>query len=65
MPADDHKLFAEIKDKCLAMGLVVTKSEIVRAGLKYFAGLDDKKLEQIIKAVPEYDSSEFRLIKIK
>lgn len=53
MPAEDHKLFVEIKDKCLGMGLVVTKSEIVRAGLKYFAGLDDKKLEQIIKAVPK------------
>lgn len=53
MPADDHALFAEIQKKCLGMGMVVTKSEIVRAGLKFFADLDDTKLQKIIKDVPK------------
>jgi hypothetical protein len=53
MPSDDHALFAKIQKKCLAQGMVVTKSEIVRAGLKYFADLKDGELIKIIKAVPK------------
>lgn len=53
MPTDDHALFAEIQKKCLEMGLVVTKSEIVRAGLRYFADLEATKLQKIIKEVPK------------
>ena len=53
MPAEDHALFSEIQQKCLGMGIVVTKSEIVRAGLKFFAELDDAKLQKIIKDVPK------------
>lgn len=53
MPSGDHTLFAEIQKKCLSQGMVVTKSEIVRAGLKYFADLKDAELMKIIKAVPK------------
>lgn len=53
MPSEDHALFVEIQKKCLAVGIVVTKSEIVRAGLKYFANLKDAELGEIIKAVPK------------
>jgi hypothetical protein len=53
MPAEDHELFAEIQRKCLSIGMVATKSEIVRAGLKYLANLDNDTLQEIIKAVPK------------
>ena len=53
MPAADHAFFSGIQKRCLGMGMVVTKSEIVRAGLKFFAELDDAKLQKIIKDVPK------------
>lgn len=53
MPAEDHELFAVIQRKCLSIGIAATKSEIVRAGLKHLAGIDNDKLQEIIKAVPK------------
>ncbi len=53
MPAEDHRLFAEIQQKCLAQGISITKSEIVRAGLKYIAGLPATDLAAIVKTVPK------------
>lgn len=53
MPAEDHELFALIQKKCLSLGMVVTKSEILRAGLKYLAEQNDKSLEKIIRTVPK------------
>lgn len=53
MPAEDHELFAVIQRKCLSVGMAATKSEIVRAGLKHLASLDNDTLQEIIKAVPK------------
>lgn len=53
MPSEDHQLFAEIQSKCLALGIIVNKSEIIRAGLRHLAATDNKTLEKIIKAVPK------------
>jgi hypothetical protein len=53
MPVEDHELFAVIQRKCLSVGMAATKSEIVRAGLKHLASLDNDKLQEIIKAVPK------------
>ncbi len=53
MPAEDHRLFAEIQQKCLAQGINVSKSEIVRAGLKYIVGLSASDLAAIVKTVPK------------
>ena len=54
MPAGDHAIFHQIQQRCLGLGIVVTKSEIVRAGLKFFAELvDDAKLKKIITDVPK------------
>jgi hypothetical protein len=53
MPEEDHALFGIIQKKCLSMGIVATKSEILRAGLKYLAEQNDKSLEKIIQAVPK------------
>ena len=53
MPAEDHDLFAEIQKKCISLGIVVTKSEIVRAGLKHLSSIPEVNLEEIMKAVPK------------
>lgn len=53
MPEEDHELFGVIQKKCLSLGIVATKSEILRAGLKFLAEQDDKSLEKIIRAVPK------------
>lgn len=53
MPEEDHALFGIIQLKCLSLGIVATKSEILRAGLKLLAEQDDKSLEKIIRTVPK------------
>jgi hypothetical protein len=53
MPEDDHALFAVIQGRCLSIKLVVSKSEILRAGLKFLSGLDDKNLEEAMKSIPK------------
>ena len=53
MPEEDHALFGIIQKKCLSMGIVATKSEILRAGLKYLATEDEKKLGEIIRSIPK------------
>jgi hypothetical protein len=53
MPEEDHALFGVIRQKCLSLGIVATKSEILRAGLKYLAEQGDESLEKIIRAVPK------------
>ena len=53
MPVEDHELFAVIQKKCLSLGIVATKSEILRAGLKYLAEQDGEALEKIIRSVPK------------
>ena len=53
MPAHDHEKFSLIQKRCLDMGIVITKSEIVRAGLNHFAELDDTKLKKLMEAVPK------------
>src|SRR5688500_12676831 len=53
MPEEDHKLFSVIQKKCLVLGIVATKSEILRSGLKHLSEQNDKSLEKIILAVPK------------
>lgn len=63
MPAIDHDLFAEIQKRCVSIGIVVTKSEIVRAGLKFMAEIDEERLKDIVLAVPKLKTG--RPIQIK
>ena len=53
MPAHDHEKFSLIQKRCLDMGIVVTKSEIVRAGLNHFFEIEDSKLKKIMETVPK------------
>ncbi|MBD3557526.1 hypothetical protein H6S82_01415 [Planktothrix sp. FACHB-1355] len=65
MPATDHEKFALIQKKCLEMGIVVTKSEIVRAGLNYFSDLGNQELKKIIESVPKLKTGRPTTKKIK
>lgn len=56
MRAEDHQLFAEIQSRCLKVGINVTKSEIVRAGLNYLAELDVSDLKKIVMGIPKIKS---------
>ena len=53
MPAHDHEKFSLIQKRCLEMGIVVTKSEIVRAGLNHLTEIGEDKLKKIMQAVPK------------
>jgi hypothetical protein len=48
MPAFDYDLIEPIKRKCLQAGVVVNKSEILRAGLKALTAMAEKDLLKIV-----------------
>ncbi len=50
-PEHDYRLIAEIQNRCLQSRIAVTKSEIVRAGLKALSTLPDTKLVQAMSTV--------------
>lgn len=47
-PPADHALLAEIRKRCIAVGTVVSKSQIVRAGLHALAALPNSDLASTI-----------------
>ena len=51
MPAADYDKIAALKKKCLAMGISVKKSELLRAGLGVLECLSTKDLAQAVGTV--------------
>jgi len=51
MPEHDYGKLAELKRKCLAGGVQVKKSELLRAGLLALEALEDKKLLSVVAQV--------------
>jgi hypothetical protein len=51
MPAREYARIAELKKRCLAAGVAVKKSELLRAGLAAIHELPDDRLAQAIAAV--------------
>ena len=45
-PQEDYLDIKRLQDRLISMGLVITKSEALRLGLKAALGLDDKALEE-------------------
>ena len=43
-PRDDHRLFAELQQRCFAAGFSASKSELVRAGLHALAAMPGEAL---------------------
>lgn len=50
-PEHDYRLITEIQNRCLQSRIAVTKSEILRAGLKALSALPDTKLAKAVSAV--------------
>ena len=45
MPENDHQLIGKIKAQCLKKGFVISKSEVIRAGIHSLNSLSDKELK--------------------
>lgn len=53
MPVEDYKLLSELKKKCLSKGIVVKKSELLRAGLKSLSQMNQTSLKKILSELSE------------
>ena len=51
LPESDYALFASMKARCLAKGVEVKKSELLRAALRQLSGLDDPMLIAVMAQV--------------
>jgi hypothetical protein len=51
MPADDYALIGKMKKRAIAAGRDMKKSELLRAGLKALAGMNDAAYSQALGAV--------------
>ncbi|TKC92661.1 hypothetical protein FAZ69_03055 [Trinickia terrae] len=51
MPKHDFEKIAELKATCLKNGVVVKKSELLRAGLAALAALPEKKLLAVVASI--------------
>lgn len=51
MPEEDYRKLAELKDRCLAGGQKVKKSELLRAGLALLGSLPAKRLLAAVASV--------------
>ena len=51
MPESEYKLIATIKKRCIAKGLAVKKSEVLRAAISYFANQSDDYIKATVGAL--------------
>lgn len=51
IPEGDYALIAKVKKDCMKAGVEANKSEIVRAGLKLLAGMNQTELKDALGAV--------------
>jgi hypothetical protein len=47
MPVSDYQLITQIRERCLASGIVVTKSEVLRAGLHALTSMPPEDLVRL------------------
>lgn len=53
MPENEYRILSEIKKKCLAGGIDVKKSELLRAGLQSLAGMSQAALKKQLSKLAE------------
>ena len=53
MPASDYKRIAEIRSRALTAGIGVTKSKVLRAGLRLLDALPVEQLKEVLAAVED------------
>ena len=51
IPENDYGLIKVLKQKCLALGIHVKKSELLRAGLHALNNMNDKNLSGLIDSI--------------
>lgn len=51
MPGFDYDLIWTIKQRCLVLGMGVTKSEVLRAGLKALMAMPEKDLKAVVEGL--------------
>lgn len=51
MPPDDHELIEKLKTKCLNLGIVMNKGEILRAGLHALNRLSPSEVKVVAETV--------------
>lgn len=51
MPLEDYERIGALKQKCLAMGIAIKKSELLRAGLITLQRLSDEDLKRVLALV--------------
>ena len=51
MPSTDYEKIGQLRAKCLKVGLSVTKSEIIRAGLHALESLPMERLREVIESL--------------
>jgi hypothetical protein len=52
MPASEYELIADVKRRCIANGLAVKKSEVLRAAVIAFSALSDSAVATALKVLP-------------
>lgn len=53
MPEEDHALIERVRHFCLKKMMVVSKSEVLRAGVQLLNKLPEKEIIELIKALPK------------
>ena len=53
MPASDYKLIAAIQARALTAGIGVTKSKVLRAGLRVLGAMPVEQLKEVLAAVED------------
>jgi len=53
MPKSDYEMIAELKKRCIAAGVPVKKSELLRAGLQMLAFAPEKRLIAAVTALEQ------------
>ncbi len=51
MPKSDYRLIGQLKERALSLGVEAKKSEVLRAGVKLLAGLDNGALLAALKSL--------------
>jgi len=51
MPAADYERIGVLKQRCIALGVAIKKSELLRAGLVMLENLSDENLARVAAAV--------------
>ena len=51
MPSFDYDLIAAVKQRCLQLGVSITKSEVLRAGLNALMAMPEGELRRVVESL--------------